>query len=196
MELKPITLPFAPNALEPIMSEQTINFHFGKHYNAYVANCNNLKKGTEFEDKSLEEIIIGSDGGLFNNAAQVKNHEMFFLSLSEKPTTTVHGKFAEQIDHCFGSFDNLKQELTIKSSRLFGSGWVWLVLKSNQELEVVQGSNAFCPLSAEMTPLMCIDVWEHAYYLDYQNRRPDFLTELFKIVDWSIIQQRYDAAKK
>lgn len=194
MELKPIILPFTPNALEPIMSENTVNFHFGKHYNGYVTNCNNLKKDTEFENKPLNEIITGSDGALFNNAAQVKNHEMFFLGLSQNPTTTVSGKFLEQINKNFGSFENLKQELSNKSATFFGSGWIWLVENTEKELEIVQGSNAYCPLTLNMKPLMCIDVWEHAYYLDYQNRRPDFINELWKITDWKIIQQRFESA--
>ncbi len=185
-------LPYAPNALEPVMSEQTINFHYGKHLQTYVNNLNNLVPGTEFENKSVEEIVAKApDGPIFNNAGQVLNHTLYFLQFSPKPThSEPTGKLAEAIKRDFGSFDNFKKEFTAAAVGLFGSGWSWLSADKDGKLHITKEANGGNPVRNGLTPLLGFDVWEHAYYLDYQNRRPDHINALWNIIDWDIVGSR------
>ncbi len=188
-------LPFEKDALEPHMSAETFSFHYEKHHNTYVVNLNKLVEGTEFADKSLEDIIKSSNGGIFNNAAQVWNHTFFWNSLSPKGGGMPTGALAEKITQDFGSFDKFKEEFSAAGATQFGSGWAWLVLE-NGKLKVEKTPNAETPLTKNQTPLLTIDVWEHAYYLDFQNRRPDFIaTFLDKLVNWEFAAQNYEKAK-
>ncbi|MDR0618531.1 MAG: superoxide dismutase [Bacteroidales bacterium] len=192
-ELPP--LPYALNALEPYISEKTLEFHYGKHHKAYVDNLNKLKTGTEFEDASLEAIILNAGSGLFNNAAQVWNHTFYWNCLqpavkageSNKPSD----ELLEAINAKWGSFENFKEEFTKAAVGNFGSGWTWLVTDEKNELEIVSTSNADNPLRSDKEPLLVIDVWEHAYYLDRQNRRPDYVADFWNIVDWEAVGARY-----
>ena len=191
MEHKQLNLPYEENALEPVMSKETIEFHFGKHYNAYCTNFKKLiEENPQFKDACISEVIQDSEGGLFNNAAQVVNHELFFEQFSANGKKEPDGALLDAINHSFNSFDEMKKLMTAKSVGLFGSGWVWLAL-DGKNLVIAEGSNAYNPLVEYMRPLLAIDVWEHAYYLDYQNRRPDYIENLWKIIDWDIISKRY-----
>ena len=186
-----IVLPYTENALEPTIGAETIALHHGKHLQGYVNNLNNLIQGTVYENMSLEEIIIQSDGGIFNNAAQIYNHNFFFTTLSPNARTAPKGELAEAINAKWGSFDEFKNAMEVASTSLFGSGWVWLVKNQTGELEIVKESNAGNPLTKGMTPLLTIDVWEHAYYIDYNNRRLDFSKSLWAITNWETIESRY-----
>ena len=185
-------LPYANNALEPVISQQTIEFHYGKHLQAYVNNLNNLVPGTEFEGKNLGEIIATApDGAIFNNAGQVLNHTLYFLQFTPKPThKEPTGKLAEAIIRDFGSFDEMKKQLNAASVGLFGSGWAWLSIDKEGKLHITKEANGSNPLRYGMKPLLGIDVWEHAYYLDYQNRRPDHVNAIWEIIDWDVIERR------
>lgn len=183
-------LPYEVDALEPVISKKTIEFHYGKHHQAYVNNLNNLIAGTEFENVSLEDIILKSQGGIFNNAAQIFNHTFYFQSLSPNGGGKPGGQLADAINSTFGSFDAFKEKFAQAAATLFGSGWAWLVKKDDGSLDIVKESNAGCPLTAGLTPLLTIDVWEHAYYLDYQNKRPDYIASFWKLVDWDIVESR------
>lgn len=185
-------LPYAHNALEPVMSEQTINFHYGKHLQTYVNNLNNLVPGTEFENKTVEQIVATApDGVIYNNAGQVLNHTLYFLQFSPKPAhSEPTGKLAEAIKKDFGSFENFKKEFTTASVSLFGSGWSWLSVDKDGKLHITKEANGGNPVRHGLTPLLGFDVWEHAYYLDYQNRRPDHINALWAIVDWDIVGSR------
>ena len=188
-------LPYATNALEPVISQQTIDFHYGKHLLAYVTNLNNLVPGTSFEEKSVEEIVsTAPEGPIFNNAGQVLNHTLYFLQF-RKANGTEAGlpseKLAKAIERDFGSFDTLKEEMHKASVALFGSGWVWLAADKEGKLQLTKEPNGSNPLHKGLTPLLGFDVWVHAYYLDYQNRRADHLTALWSIIDWKIVSQRY-----
>ena len=184
------TLPYAPNALEPVISEQTINFHYGKHLQNYVNTLNTLIQGTEFEGKSVEEIVkTALDGPIFNNAGQTLNHTYYFLQFKSpvkgnEPT----GKIAEALVRDFGSVENFKKEFTQAAATLFGSGWAWLSQDKNGKLVITKEANAGNPLRHGNNPLLGIDVWEHAYYLDYQNRRVDHLAALWDIIDWKVVE--------
>lgn len=184
-------LPYANNALEPVISEETINFHYGKHHQAYVNNLNNLIQGTKFENADLVTIIKESDGPIFNNAAQVWNHTFYFNSFKPKGGGAPKGKLAEAINATWGSFDNFKKEFNTASTGLFGSGWAWLVKDKDGKLSIVKESNAGNPLTKGLTPILTFDVWEHAYYLDYQNRRPDHVNALWDIINWDVVEERY-----
>jgi Fe-Mn family superoxide dismutase len=184
-------LPYAPNALEPIISQKTIEFHYGKHHQAYVNNLNGLIVGTKFENADLETIIRESDGGIFNNAAQVWNHTFYFTSFKPKGGGAPKGALAKAIDKKFGSFDAFKEEFAKAGATLFGSGWAWLVKNASGELEIVKESNAGCPLKNGLTPILTVDVWEHAYYLDYQNRRPDHISAFWGLLNWDVIEARF-----
>lgn len=178
-------LPYAKNALAPYISEETLEFHYGKHHNAYVTNLNNLVPGTEFEGKTLEEIVKTSAGGIFNNAAQVWNHTFYWNSLAPKAGGAPTGAIAAAIDKAFGSFDKFKEEFTKSAAGNFGSGWTWLVKKADGSLAIVNTSNAACPITeAGVTPLLTVDVWEHAYYIDYRNARPKYLEAFWALVNW------------
>ncbi len=196
MEFKPITLPYAKNALEPYISKETMDYHFDKHYMAYLDNTNKLRKGSAYEGKAIEDIIHESESSLLNNAAQMKNHELFFEVLSPNPVFTIDGEFEKRINRAYGSLDKLKERMSNMALKLFGSGWIWLVLKRDGHLKVMSGKNAYCPLIGKMVPLLCIDVWEHAYYIDYRNKRPEYVQNIWKIIDWSVVQKRYEDAYK
>jgi len=182
-------LPYAENALEPVISAKTIGFHYGKHHKAYVDNLNKLIAGTEFEGLPLDDIIKKTadkpeQSGIFNNAAQVWNHTFFWNSLSPKGGGNPPEVLMKKIEESFGSFDELLKELTEAAKTQFGSGWAWLVLNGNK-LKVMKTPNAETPLTMGVTPLLTIDVWEHAYYLDYQNKRPDYVTTVLdKLINW------------
>lgn len=186
------TLPYAVNALEPILSSRTVEFHWGKHEATYINNLNNLIAGTPFEEETLEDILLKADGAIFNNAAQAWNHIFFFFQLAPNAKHEPSGALRQAIDEDFGSFTAFQEAFVKAGTTLFGSGWAWLSVRSNGKLEITQGSNAQNPLKSGSTPLLTADVWEHAYYLDYQNRRADFLSGLWDIVDWKVIEKRYE----
>ena len=186
-------LPYAPDALEPVMSAETIGFHYGKHLQAYVNNLNGLLPGSGFEDKPLEDMVRTSEGAIFNNAGQILNHELFFAQFRAPREGNVPvGALAEAIGAQFGSFDAFKTEFQQKGATLFGSGWVWLSRDQTGRLVITQEPNAGNRLTRGLTPLLTFDVWEHAYYLDYQNRRPDYLMALWQLIDWDELERRYN----
>jgi Fe-Mn family superoxide dismutase len=177
-------LPYAKDALEPVISAETIDYHYGKHHQAYVTNLNNLVPGPEFENASLEDIVRTSSGGIFNNAAQVWNHTFYWNGLSPDGGGEPGGALGAAIDSAFGSFSGFKEAFIKSAIGNFGSGWTWLVKNGDGSLEIVNTSNAATPLRDGRTPLLTIDVWEHAYYIDYRNARPKYLEEIWKIVNW------------
>lgn len=185
-------LPYEANALEPVISQQTIDYHYGKHLQAYVNNLNNLIPGTEYESKSLEQIVATApDGGIFNNAGQVLNHTLYFLQFTPNQTKAEPtGKLAEAIKRDFGSFESFKKEFTDASVTLFGAGWSWLSVNKEGKLIITKEANGSNPVRSGLTPLLGFDVWEHAYYLDFQNRRPDHIAALWKIIDWDVVEGR------
>ena len=186
-----IQLPYEANALEPVISKETLSFHHGKHLQAYVNNLNGLIEGTKYEDMSLEEIVKTADGGVFNNAGQILNHNMYFTQfLAPKADNKPVGVIAQWIDEQFGSFEAFKEEFTKKGATLFGSGWVWLSVNADGKLVITQETNAGNPVRSGLRPLLTFDVWEHAYYIDYQNRRPDHLAALWQIIDWDVVNER------
>lgn len=187
-ELPP--LPFAMDALEPFISKRTLEFHYGKHHQAYVNNLNNLVPGTEFEGKSLEEIIKSSTGGVFNNGAQVWNHTFYWECLAPNAGGAPTGTVEDAIVETFGSFESFKDQFSKAAATLFGSGWAWLVKTPAGKLEIVQESNAGNPLKKGHTPLLTCDVWEHAYYLDKQNRRPDYISDFWNLVNWKAVKDK------
>ncbi|HRX69473.1 MAG TPA: superoxide dismutase [Tenuifilaceae bacterium] len=183
-------LPYSAEDLSPAISAKTIEFHHGKHHQAYVNNLNNLIVGTKFENADLETIIKEADGGIFNNGAQVWNHTFYFFAFSPKPQKAPTGKLLDLINAQFGSFEQFKEKFTSAAASLFGSGWAWLVVNKEGKLEITQESNAGNPIRKGLRPLLTCDVWEHAYYLDYQNRRPDYLKGFWDIIDWKVIEER------
>jgi Fe-Mn family superoxide dismutase len=183
-------LPYAMDALEPFISKRTMEFHYGKHHQAYVTNLNNLVPGTDFEKASLEDIILKSSGGIFNNGAQVWNHSFYWNCLAPKAGGEPTGTVKDAIELSFGSFAAFKEQFTKAAATLFGSGWAWLVKKSDGKLEIIQESNAGNPLRNGFTPLLTCDVWEHAYYLDKQNRRPDYISDFWNLVNWNGVKNR------
>ena len=188
-----MTLPYAPEALEPVISRETIGFHHGKHLAAYVNNLNALLPDSGFENATLEEIVCKSNGGIQNNAGQILNHELYFAQFSGRLTKAEPtGALAKAIVRDFGSFEAFKEEFQKKGATLFGSGWVWLSADKDGKLVITQETNAANPVQKGLRPLLTFDVWEHAYYLDYQNRRPDHLAALWAIIDWEVIGQRYE----
>ena len=201
-----MALPYAPEALEPVISKETIGFHHGKHLAGYVNNLNGLLEGSLLAGLSLEEIVLKAEGGMLNNAGQILNHNLYFGQFcAPKTDNKPVGKLAEAITRDFGSFEAFKEEFQKKGATLFGSGWVWLSaaptpqsegqLSSDQEamgqLVITQEPNAANPIQKGLKPLLTFDVWEHAYYLDYQNRRPDHLAALWQIIDWEVIEDRF-----
>ena len=195
-----IKLPYDQSALEPVISAETLEFHHGRHLQAYVDNLNKLIAGTEFEGKSLEEIVKSSTGGVFNNAGQILNHELYFTQFAPAPhsgATTPHSglapesPLAKQIEKQWGTLDAFKSEFEAKGTTLFGSGWVWLQANETGELSIAQYGNADNPVAHGLKPLLTFDVWEHAYYLDYQNRRAAHLSALWGIVNWAEMEKRY-----
>lgn len=186
-------LPYAPDGLTPVISANTLSYHYGKHLQAYINNLNTLTAGTEYEQQTVEEIVASAPAGaIFNNAGQVLNHTLYFLQFTPTPQRNrPEGPLAEAIVRDFGSFENLQQEMSNQATTLFGSGWAWLYAGADGKLGVGKYPNAECPLRENKTPLLCIDVWEHAYYLDYQNRRADYIKALWNIIDWETIERRY-----
>lgn len=185
------TLPYQPDALESVISRETIDYHYGKHEKAYIDNLNKLIKGTEYEDMDLEEIIRHSDGPLYNNAAQAWNHIFYFFTFSPNGSREPTGDLRRAIDRDFGSFDKFKEAFEQAGASLFGSGWVWLSRDDDGKLFISQGNNAQNPLKDGLVPLLTFDVWEHAYYIDYRNARAAYLKKLWDIVDWDIVADRY-----
>ncbi|MFN5792149.1 MAG: superoxide dismutase [Fe] [Burkholderiales bacterium] len=177
-------LPYPLDGLQPHISKETLEFHYGKHHQTYVTNLNNLIKGTEFESASLEEIVKKSSGGVFNNAAQIWNHTFYWNSLSPKGGGAPSGALAAAIDKKWGSFDAFKEAFTKSAVGNFGSSWTWLVKKTEGSLDIVNTSNAATPVTTADTPLITCDLWEHAYYIDYRNRRPDYLGAFWSLVNW------------
>lgn len=185
-------LKYKADALAPVISEQTINFHYGKHLQTYINNLNSLIADTEFSDMVLEDIIRKSDGAIFNNAAQTFNHEFYFDTFSPTPSKSAPtGKLLAAIDKQWGSFEDFKKAFDAAGVSIFGSGWVWLVSNADGELSIVKSPNAGNPLTDGLKPLLTADVWEHAYYLDFQNRRAEQLGNLWKIIDWQVVEDRY-----
>ena len=187
-----MALPYAIDALEPVISKQTLEFHHGKHLAGYVNNLNGLLPGSGFEEASLEEIVCKATGGMLNNAGQILNHNLYFGQFTApKADNAPTGKLAEAIVRDFGSFEAFKEAFQKGGATLFGSGWVWLSADQDGKLVITQEANAANPIQKGLKPLLTFDVWEHAYYLDYQNRRPDHLAALWQIIDWNVIEQRY-----
>ena len=187
-----MALPYAPEALEPVISRETLSFHHGKHLAAYVNNLNTLLPGSGMEDLPLEEIVCKATGGIQNNAGQIMNHELYFGQFAApKQDNAPSGKMAEAIARDFGSLEAFKEEFQKKGATLFGSGWVWLSADKDGKLVITQEANAANPIQKGLTPLLTFDVWEHAYYLDYQNRRPDHLAALWQIIDWKVVEGRW-----
>ena len=188
-----MALPYAIDALEPVISKQTLEFHHGKHLAGYVNNLNGLLEGSPLAGLPLEEIVCKAEGGMLNNAGQILNHNMYFEQFTGEPTKSAPtGQLADAIERDFGSFEAFKEAFQKAGATLFGSGWVWLSSDKDGKLLITQETNAANPVQKGLKPLLTFDVWEHAYYLDYQNRRPDHLAALWQIVDWSVIEKRYE----
>ena len=186
-----MALPYAVDALEPVISKQTLEFHHGKHLAGYVNNLNGLLPGSGFEEMTLEEIVCKASGGMLNNAGQILNHNLYFGQFcAPKADNRPTGKLAEALERDFGSFEAFKEAFQKAGATLFGSGWVWLSADRDDKLVITQEANAANPVQKGLKPLLTFDVWEHAYYLDYQNRRPDHLASLWQIVDWEVIEHR------
>ena len=188
-----LSLPYAPDALEPAISRETIEFHHGKHLQTYVDNLNKLIAGTEFESMPLEEIICRSQGAIFNNAGQILNHNLYFSQfIGASAASQPSGKLLQAINRDFGSPDAFKAEFEQKGTTLFGSGWVWLSADKDGKLVITQEPNASNPVTKGLKPLLTMDVWEHAYYIDYRNRRAAHLQALWQIINWQEIERRYN----
>jgi superoxide dismutase, Fe-Mn family len=183
-------LPYALDALEPYISKRTLEFHYGKHHQAYVNNLNNLIVGSEFENAPLEDIVMKATGGIFNNGAQVWNHTFYWNCMKPKGGGEPSGVLGTAILKNFGSFAEFKEKFSKAAATLFGSGWAWLILKPDGSLDIVQESNAGNPLKNGAKPILTCDVWEHAYYLDKQNARPDYIADFWKLVDWDKVAAR------
>jgi Fe-Mn family superoxide dismutase len=184
-------LPYEMNALQPYISQETLEYHYGKHHKAYVDNLNKLIPGTEFENMSLEDIIKKSSGGIFNNAAQIWNHTFYWHCLSPKSAGEPSGKLADAIKKKFGSFDEFKKQFSQLAITTFGSGWGWLAKNAQGEIELISTSNAGTPMTQGKTALLTCDVWEHAYYLDYRNARATYVDNFWKIVNWDFVAENF-----
>jgi Fe-Mn family superoxide dismutase len=185
-------LPYAQDALEPHISAETLSFHYGKHHNTYVVKLNGLIEGTDLAEKSLEEIIKSSDGGVFNNAAQIWNHTFYWNSLSPNGGGVATGAIADAINASFGSFEKFAEAFTASAINNFGSSWTWLVKKADGTLDIVNTSNASTPLTDDsVTPLLTVDLWEHAYYVDFRNVRPDYMAAFWKLVNWDFVNANF-----
>ncbi len=192
MEFQLPDLPFAKDSMKSIISEETFDYHHGKHHAAYVNKLNNLIKGTEFENMELGDIVKKSDGGVFNNAAQHWNHSFFWKCLSPDGggVPAEKSKIAEEINNSFGSFEDFKEKFSQAAATLFGSGWNWLAQNADGKLEILQMSNAGTPITLDKKPILTIDVWEHAYYIDYRNARPKFIEKFWDIVNWDFAEKQ------
>lgn len=184
-------LPYEKNALEPVLSAETIDYHYGKHHQAYVTNLNNLIPGTEFENMPLEEIVQKASGGIFNNAAQVWNHTFYWNCLSPYGGGEPSGPLADAIKMKFGSFEEFKKAFTQSATTNFGSGWTWLIKNADGSVEIMNTSNAGSPIAEHKTPLLTVDVWEHAYYVDYRNARPKYLDAIWGKINWDFVANNY-----
>ena len=184
------SLPYAADALEPVISSRTIEFHYGKHHQTYVTKLNGLVPGTDYENASLETMIMKAEGGIFNNAAQVWNHTFYWEGFSARRGTAPSGKLLDMINRDFGSFENLVAKFNEAAVNQFGSGWAWLVQNAAGNLAIVATGNAANPMRDGLKPMLTCDVWEHAYYLDFQNGRPDYVNAFWQLVDWDIIAGR------
>lgn len=191
MAFKLPELNYGSGDLAPVISQETLEFHYGKHHQAYVNNLNGLIPGTEFENADLETIVLKAEGGIFNNGAQIWNHTFYFSSFSPDGPRVPSGTLAGAIDSSFGSFDAFKEQFSKAAATLFGSGWAWLVADTDGSLQITQESNAGNPLRKGLKPILTCDVWEHAYYIDYRNRRPDYIKAFWDILDWDVIGKRY-----
>ncbi len=186
-------LNYEPNALEPVISKETIEYHYGKHLQAYVNTLNTLVKGTEYEKMTLEDIVRRAPAGpVFNNAGQVLNHALYFEQFCpvKAEGNSPSGRLAEAINASFGSFEEFKNKMTLAATGLFGAGWAFLAQDKDGKLVIMQCPNAGNPVTSDMVPLLCFDVWEHAYYVDYRNRRPDHISALWQIIDWDVVASR------
>jgi Fe-Mn family superoxide dismutase len=188
-ELPP--LPYANDALEPTISAETLEFHYGKHHQTYVTKLNDAVPGTEFENMSLEEVVMKSSGGIFNNAAQIWNHTFYWNCMTPDAKGAPEGGLAAAIESTFGSFDEFKTAFSTSAANNFGSGWTWLVKTADGSLEIVNTSNAGCPLTDGVTPLLTVDVWEHAYYIDFRNARPKYLEAFWGLVNWDFVAANF-----
>jgi Fe-Mn family superoxide dismutase len=188
-ELPP--LPYANDALEPTISAETLEFHYGKHHQTYVTKLNDAVPGTEFENMSLEEVVMKSSGGIFNNAAQIWNHTFYWNCMTPDAKGAPEGNLAAAIESTFGSFDEFKTAFSTSAANNFGSGWTWLVKTADGSLEIVNTSNAGCPLTDGVTPLLTVDVWEHAYYIDFRNARPKYLEAFWGLVNWDFVAANF-----
>ncbi len=186
-------LPYSKKALEPYISEETLEFHYGKHHSTYVSKLNDLIKGTEFSESSLEDIILKSSGGVFNNAAQVWNHSFYWKCMGPDCGGPPSGALAEAIDKSFGSFDIFKEQFSKTAATVFGSGWAWLVKMDNGDLKIIPTSNAGNPMTEGLIPLLTCDVWEHAYYVDYRNARPKYIESFWNLINWDFVAENYKA---
>ncbi|WP_455211058.1 superoxide dismutase [Kaarinaea lacus] len=191
-ELPP--LPYAMDALAPHISQETLEYHYGKHHATYVTKLNGLIEGTNFAGKSLKDIMLSSEGGVFNNAAQAWNHEFYWNCLAPNAGGTPSGDVAAAINDAFGSFDEFKAKFTDAAATLFGSGWMWAVVNKDKKIELVQTQNAANLLTDGKTPILVCDVWEHAYYIDYRNKRPDYLAGFWNLVNWDFVNEQLKAA--
>jgi Fe-Mn family superoxide dismutase len=191
MTFKLPELPYAMDALAPYMSKETLEYHYGKHHKAYVDNLNKLIPNTPFENKSLEEIIMGSSGGIFNNAAQVWNHTFFWNCMAPKAGGEPKDDLAKAIKETFGSFEAFKEKFSQTAISQFGSGWGWLAKNPNGEIEIYSTSNANTPMTEKKKALLTCDVWEHAYYIDYRNARPKFLENFWHLVNWDFVAEQF-----
>ena len=188
-----MALPYAPSALDPVISANTLSFHHGKHLAAYVNNLNAALPGSGLEGLSLEDVVLKAQGGMLNNAGQILNHNLYFSQFKAPQADNVPtGRMAQAIDDAFGSFEAFKEAFAKAGATLFGSGWAWLSADAQDKLVITQEPNAANPLQHGLRPLLTMDVWEHAYYLDYQNRRPDHLAALWQIIDWDVVAARYE----
>jgi len=193
MSIELPALPYARSALAPTISEETIDYHYGKHHNAYVSNLNRMIEGTDDANKSLEEIIRSSEGGVFNNAAQIWNHSFYWNSLSPNTDGVPTGKLADAINAEFGSFEQFKDKFSASAASNFGSGWTWLVKNADDSLAIVNTKNADTPITDKnVTPLLTVDVWEHAYYIDYRNARAEYLKNFWKIANWEFAANNFN----
>lgn len=186
-------LPYALDALEPYISKETLEYHYGKHHQAYVNNLNNLVKDSEFANQPLEKIIMQASGPVFNNAAQIWNHTFYWHCMTPQSTLEPTGKLADAIKKKFGSFEDFKKQFTEAGTKLFGSGWTWLAQDSKGEIEIINESNAGLPMKSNKKALFTCDVWEHAYYIDYRNARPKYLENFWKIVNWEFVAKNFSA---
>ena len=191
MKFELIQLPYAPDALEPAISAETLSFHHGKHLAGYVNTLNSLIEGTEFANATIEEIVCKSEGPIFNNAGQLLNHNLYFTQFAPNAGGAPKGKLLDAIVAKWGSFEAFQAEFLTACTTLFGSGWAWLAAKEDGELVITKEPNGSNPIVHGLRPLMGIDVWEHAYYLSYQNRRADHIKDIWAIVDWDVVASRY-----